>query len=167
MADGAEPVMFGADEGRAGECLGARCTVRVPSAATGGAVGVVELLVPAGGGTPMHVHSREEETLHVLEGRFRFWCGDRAWTGGAGATVVLPRGIPHAFRNTGDAPGRLLEIVTPGGFERFFERCGARPVRTPEDAAALGALGAEFGLAITGPMPAAEEEWPEPEVVCR
>lgn len=167
MADAAEPAMFGAEEGRVGECLGADCIVRVPSAATGGAVAVVELLVPADGGTPMHAHSREEETLHVLEGRFRFWCGDRAWTGSAGATAVLPRGIPHAFRNAGDAPGRLLEIVTPGGFEKFFERCGARPVRTPADAAALGALGAEFGLAITGPTPAAEEARPEPEGLCR
>jgi quercetin dioxygenase-like cupin family protein len=150
--------MFAADEGHVGESLGARCVIRVPSAATGGAMGAVELAVPAGGATPMHRHRREEETLHVLEGRFRFWCGDRSWTGGEGATVVLPRGIPHAFRNIGGAPGRLLEIITPGGFEGFFEQCGTRGLRAPKDAAALQKLGAEFGLEITGPPPAAEEE---------
>jgi mannose-6-phosphate isomerase-like protein (cupin superfamily) len=131
MGAGTQPSMFAADEGIAGECLGARCVIRVPSAATGGAMGAIELGVSAGGGTPLHLHRREEETLHVLQGRFRFWCGDRSWTGGEGATVVLPRGVPHAFRNIGGGPGRLLEIVTPGGFEQFFERCGARGLRAP------------------------------------
>lgn len=154
MLEEAEPIVSGAEEGRAVECLGALCTTLVSSAATGGAMGMVELRVPIGGGTPMHVHRREEETLHVLEGRFRFWCGERVWTAGEGATAVLPRDVPHAFRNIGDGTGRLLEIITQGGFERFFEQCGARELRPPEDAAELQALGAEFGLEITGPPPA-------------
>lgn len=156
MSDRAQPIMLDAAEGPAMECLGTRCAIRVPSEATGGAMGMVEVRVPPGDGPPMHRHRREDEGFHVLEGRFRFWCGDRAWTGGEGATVLLPRGIPHTFRNIGAAPGRLLVTLTPGGFERFFEECAARGLRVPEDLAELAALGAEFGLEFTGPPPPVE-----------
>ena len=157
MSDCAQPILQHAAEGRVLECLGTRCIIRVPSAATGGAMAMVEVRVPPGDGPPMHLHRREEEGFHVLEGCFRFWCGDRAWTGGQGATVLLPRGVPHTFRNIGDAPGRLLVTLTPGGFEGFFEGCAARGLRVPENAAELVALGAEFDLEFTGPPPPMED----------
>lgn len=149
-----QPVMLGAAEGRVVECLNIQVVIKVPSKASGGSVGMAEMLVPPGEGPPMHIHRREEEAFHVLEGSFRFWCGDRVWDGGKGATVLLPRGVPHTFQNVGDAPGRLMASVTPGGFERFFERCDEGGLRVPEDAAALRALAAEFGMEFTGPKPA-------------
>lgn len=149
-----QPVMLDADEGRVVECLNIRVVIKVPSEASGGSVGIAEMLVPPGEGPPMHIHRNEEEFFHVLEGRFRFWCGGREWTGGEGATVLLPRGMPHTFQNVGDAPGRLMASVTPGGFERFFERCDEAGLRAPEDAEALRALASEFGMEFTGPKPA-------------
>ena len=81
----------------------------------------------------MHLHRNEDEILHVLEGDFRFWCGDWVRNAGAGATVVLPRGVPHAFRNVGAAPGRMLEVAAPGGFEGFFGRPAPLDIRpTPQ-----------------------------------
>ena len=148
-----QPVMLDANEGRAVECLDMQVIIKVPSAASGGSVGIAEMLVPPGEGPPMHIHRREEEAFHVLEGHFRFWCDGRSWDGREGATVLLPRDLPHTFQNVGDAPGRLLAAVTPGGFERFFERCHERGLRVPEDAAALRALAAEFGMEFTGPKP--------------
>lgn len=153
-----EPVVFGAEEGVSGQCLGAHCTTRLPSAATGGALGMTELRVPPGAETPLHLHRNEDEILHVLEGDFRFWCGEWERSAGAGATVVLPRGVVHAFRNVGKAPGRMLEIAAPGGFEKFFEQCGAqRPDTTQAERLALGA---KYGVEIVGRLPAAT---PEPE----
>ncbi len=148
-----QPIMLDAGGGEVLDALGMQVVVKVPAAASGGSVGIIEMLVPPGEGPPMHIHRREEEAIHVLEGRFRFWCGDRVWDGYEGATVLLPRGIPHTFQAVG-APGRVLGTVAPGGFEGFFVQCAARGLRLPDDAAALKALAAEFGFDITGPKPA-------------
>ena len=148
-----QPIMLDPAEGRVLDAFGMRVVVKVPTAASGGSVGMVEMLVPPGEGPPMHVHRQEEEALYVLGGRFRFWCGDRVWDGGKGATVLLARGVPHTFQAVGGAPGRLLGTVAPGGFEGFFVQCDARRLRLPEDGAALRALAAEFGFEITGPKP--------------
>lgn len=156
MPDSALPpqsIMLDAGGGDVLDALGMQVVVKVPAAASGGSVGVVEMFVPPGEGPPMHIHRREEEAIHVLEGRFRFWCGDRVWDGWEGATVLLPRGVPHTFQAVG-GPGRVLGTVAPGGFEGFFVQCAARGLRLPEDAKALRALAAEFGFDITGPKPA-------------
>ena len=94
---------------------------------TGGALSICEQRHPVGYGTPVHVHGREDQTLHVLEGRITAWLGEgdapseRVLV--AGDTVFLPRSVPHAFRV--DAEGtRLLEINTPGGFEGFHIDAG-------------------------------------------
>ena len=33
----------------------------------------------------------------------------------------MPPGTPHTFANPSDRPARMLVLVTPGGFERYFE----------------------------------------------
>jgi quercetin dioxygenase-like cupin family protein len=47
-------------------------------------------------------------------------CGEETFVAAAGSTAVLPRGIPHRFRNETDAPARAIVHCTPGGFETFF-----------------------------------------------
>ena len=101
----------------------------------------------------MHVHHREDEIFYILEGRFQVWCDGRTWTAEPGATIFLPRGVPHTFRNVGDSPGRKLITVVPGGFEGFFAAVAARGLRIPEHLPQLQELGAAYGLAFTGPPP--------------
>ena len=151
------PIMLDAAEGRVLEIPGMQVVMKVSGTASGGSVGVVEMRVPSGQGPHMHIHRKEEETIHVLAGRFRFWCGDRVWDGGEGATVMLPRGVPHTFQNIARAPGRLLAIAPLGGFEQFFERYDALRSRLPGDKEALRALTVEFGYEITGPQPSPPE----------
>lgn len=126
--------------------------IRVPTRATDGAMSVFEGIVPANDGPPMHIHDREDEMFYVLSGQFQFWCGDETFTGGPGTNVVLPRGVPHTFKNIGTSEGRLLVTVTPGGFENFFidvvnEKAG--------DPAAVMAIGARYGLTFLPPKAAA------------
>jgi len=40
--------------------------------------------------------------------------------GGPGDLIFKPRNQWHTFWNAGDQPARLLEIISPAGFERFF-----------------------------------------------
>jgi quercetin dioxygenase-like cupin family protein len=70
---------------------------------------------------PLHTHRNEDEYSFVLEGRVGFQLGDSEREEGPGVLVEKPRGVPHAFWNPGDEPARLLELISPAGFERYFE----------------------------------------------
>src|SRR4028119_457916 len=69
---------------------------------------------------PLHRHNREDEYSFVLEGRMGALLGDEVLQAGRGALVHQPRGEWHTFWNAGDEPARILEIISPAGFEPFF-----------------------------------------------
>ncbi|MGH2894912.1 MAG: cupin domain-containing protein [Solirubrobacteraceae bacterium] len=102
--------------------IGGSIHIRVRSEDTGGQFGLVEQVVPAGfPGPALHVHPDFEETFYVIEGQIAVRVGDEAHEAGPGTVAVVPRGTPHTFANPSDAPVRMLILVTPGGFERYFE----------------------------------------------
>ncbi len=134
--------------------------VMLRSEDTGGQLSICEQRHPAGYGTPIHVHEREDQTLVVVDGAITAWSdplGDsREVTLTAGDTVFLPRGVPHAFRV--DAEGtRVLEINTPGGFEGFHIDAGEPateerlPDPGPPDIERFVRVGTEYGCQILGP----------------
>jgi mannose-6-phosphate isomerase-like protein (cupin superfamily) len=69
---------------------------------------------------PLHLHTREDEYSYVLEGRMGALLGDDVVEAGPGDLVFKPRNQWHTFWNAGDEPCRILEIISPAGFERFF-----------------------------------------------
>jgi mannose-6-phosphate isomerase-like protein (cupin superfamily) len=97
---------------------------------------------------PMHSHRHEDEYMYVLEGEIGVQIGDEIRYATAGDLVFKRRGIPHAFWNRSDAPARALEIISPGGFERYFaEIAPLLPPNRPEpDFAGLAELHARYGL---------------------
>ena len=70
---------------------------------------------------PLHRHTREDEYSYVLEGRMGALLGDDVVEAGPGDLVHKPRDQWHTFWNAGDEPCRILEIIAPAGFERFFQ----------------------------------------------
>jgi mannose-6-phosphate isomerase-like protein (cupin superfamily) len=70
---------------------------------------------------PLHLHTREDEYSYVLEGRMGALLGDEVVEAGPGDLVFKPRNQWHTFWNAGDEPCRILEIISPAGFERFFQ----------------------------------------------
>lgn len=115
---------------------------------SGGGFSLVEHpMSPRALGAPLHRHTYEDEYSFVLEGRVGAQLGDDVVHGTPGDLIVKPRGQWHAFWNAGDEPARLLEIISPGGFERYFERAaGLFGAGGPPDPAALEALAGEYGL---------------------
>ena len=77
-------------------------------------------LGPGALAAPVHRHNREDEYSYVLEGRMGALLGDDVVEAGPGDLVHKPRGQWHTFWNAGDDPSRILEIISPAGFERFF-----------------------------------------------
>jgi quercetin dioxygenase-like cupin family protein len=70
---------------------------------------------------PLHRHTREDEYSYVTEGRVGALLGDDVVIGEPGDLIYKPRDQWHTFWNAGDEPARLLEIISPAGFEHFFE----------------------------------------------
>jgi mannose-6-phosphate isomerase-like protein (cupin superfamily) len=74
---------------------------------------------------PLHLHTREDEWSFVLEGRIGAMLGDSEVVGDVGDLIYKPRGQWHTFWNAGDGPARVLEIISPGGFEQAFREMHA------------------------------------------
>lgn len=126
---------------------------------TGGAYMLCEARVPPGGGPPPHLHSREDEAFYVLEGEVTFTTEGKGVAMGPGGFIHLPKGRPHAFRNTGESPARMLIWALPAGLERFFAEVG-HPLSGPQQPAApvtqadidrLLAVAPSYGLEILIP----------------
>jgi quercetin dioxygenase-like cupin family protein len=136
---------------------GALMRIKARAEDTGGALGLVDGSFHRGFGPPLHVHSRDDEAMYVLEGEIRFRQGDEELIAGPGTWVWQPHGIPHAFKVESER-ARALVIVTPGGFERMFEQGGvplsqsAHPPVQEYDPAAAAAIAEQFGFEVVGPQ---------------
>jgi mannose-6-phosphate isomerase-like protein (cupin superfamily) len=95
---------------------------------------------------PLHLHTREDEYSFVLEGRMGALLGDDVIEAGPGDLVFKPRNQWHTFWNAGDEPCRILEIIAPAGFERFFQELDGLGGAIKADPAELAALNARYGL---------------------
>jgi mannose-6-phosphate isomerase-like protein (cupin superfamily) len=62
---------------------------------------------------PLHVHHADDEAWHVVSGALRFRLSDHVMVAEAGATVLIPAGVPHTFGNPGPDSSRFLIILPP------------------------------------------------------
>src|SRR4051812_30916616 len=109
--------------------VGATYTLLLWGEQTDGRSAMLDMLIPPGGGPPPHRHSFEE-CFRVLTGSIEVQLRDLPPVRlEAGESANIPANAPHAFRNTADAPARLLCTVAPAGLERFFAEFGD-PVAT-------------------------------------
>ena len=94
----------------------------------------------------LHRHAREDEYSFVLDGRMGARLEDEVVTAERGDIVFKPRGQWHTFWNAGDTPCRVLEIISPGGFEHLFREMSEDPEAMVGDTAA--ALDERYGLEV-------------------
>ena len=72
---------------------------------------------------------------------------------GPGDLVYKPRGQWHTFWNAGDEPCRILEIISPAGFERFFAELGPLAAGGAPDPETMGELCARYALEMDPASP--------------
>ena len=124
--------------------FGARMVVHALAAETGGAFGIWDTFTPPGQGPAPHTHARETETFRVIQGTYRFRCGDHEFDAPAGTVVVLPPHVEHEWRNISDTPGYMQAVVTPGGCEHMFLDIAALGPSATRDQ--ISAIEARYGI---------------------
>lgn len=117
-----QPVVVAAGEGRLGWLGGLGIRFLLEGGAAGGRFSIVEHpLKPRALAAPPHRHANEDEYSFVLRGRVGALLGDDVVFGEVGSLIHKPRGQWHTFWNAGDGDASLLEIISPAGFEHYFE----------------------------------------------
>jgi quercetin dioxygenase-like cupin family protein len=103
-------------------------------------------MAPRGLAAPMHRHANEDEYSYVLDGRMEAQLGDEVVVGEVGDLIFKPRGQWHSFWNPDDKPARILELISPAGFERYFAEMSELVAAGPPDPEKAAALQARYEL---------------------
>lgn len=121
----------------------------IDGADSGGGFALVEHpLEPRALAGPMHRHSREDEYSYVLEGRIGAVLDGETVYAEAGDLLFKPRGQWHTFWNATDEPARVLEIISPAGFEKFFDTMTDMSARGELNPETMVALAAKYGAQV-------------------
>ena len=118
---------------------------------TGGAFDYFVVQVAPHGGPPLHVHHKQEETIHVLKGEYKIRIGDEIFHCKEGGFAYLPSKVPHAFLNLTDQPGEIIVVYTPGGGHRFYEELGPISRNGSPDREVIAAVFAKYDMTLLGP----------------
>ena len=114
---------------------------------TKSAFSIVEHPIEPGVLVPPHTHAHEDEFSYVLEGEVGARIGDQEMLATPGSCIIKPRGIAHTFWNAGAKPAKLLEIISPAGFEKYFaEMAEALRADGTPDIEKIGEIANRYGL---------------------
>jgi quercetin dioxygenase-like cupin family protein len=147
MTGAFSPKMVAPDEGKTVMLFGVRFSYKIVSTDCGGTLAAMEVEIPARTLVKPHNHAREDEFSLIVSGTVGARVGDRVLEAGPGAYLVKPRGTPHAMWNAASVPAKVLEIVSPGGLEGYFEKLApilAKRGTPPE----YYQLAEDYGIAI-------------------
>ena len=111
-----------------------------------------EETAPVGTDTTFHLHHDSDEVAYVLRGEITLKIGEEVTVGRAGTCAFIPRGVPHAWKNTGAETGRVLFLYTPAGAGGFFEERLGRPAGSINGEEA-NEIRRRHGWEIIGPPP--------------
>jgi mannose-6-phosphate isomerase-like protein (cupin superfamily) len=139
--------VLGPTDGKAGFLGSIGVRFMIDGETSGGGFSLVEHPMSAHAlAAPLHRHLREDEYSYVVEGRMGALLGEEVLEAGPGVLVHQPRAQWHRFWNAGDEPCRILQIIAPAGFERFFEELVDLGGVAESDPAILGSLCERYAL---------------------
>jgi len=130
--------------------LGDTYRLLLTGAETGGQFSFIEVLGNPGSFVPPHIHDREDEAFHIIEGQMEVTDASGTYVAGPGDSVFLPRGEMHSFRIIGDGSARFYIHAVPAGIEVMFREINdATP--GPPNPATLVTLFARYGITVFPP----------------
>ncbi len=125
------PVLVAPGGGQQLNVIGDRQVVKLDGSQTGGAFSLMEQWYRPGAGVALHFHTQEDAVFYIVEGHMDFTVGSKRISADAGATVLLPRGVPHSSR-AGDRGARALVTLFPAGGEKMFPELHAAAPGDPD-----------------------------------
>src|SRR2546428_9311433 len=133
---------------------GRSAVLKLLGGATGGSIMMFEEPVPGRSKSTFHLHHDSDEVAYVLSGEVTFKIGEEVTVGGPGTCAFMPRGVPHAWKNSGAETGRVLFLYTPAGAGGLLEE----QQRTDRTFAAIDEreateLRRRHGWGVVGPSP--------------
>jgi quercetin dioxygenase-like cupin family protein len=141
------PKVLGPHDGKTGFLGSIGVRFMIDGQEAGDRFSLVEHPMPARAlAAPIHKHSREDEYSYVLEGSIGALLGDSVVIGNPGDLIFKPRNQWHTFWNAGDEPARVLEIISPAGFENYFRELVELGGGAKAGPQALGELCNRYGL---------------------
>jgi mannose-6-phosphate isomerase-like protein (cupin superfamily) len=147
--DRTTPKVLRPGDGQAGFLGSIGVLFMIDGGESGGGFSLVEHpMSPRALGAPLHRHGREDEYSYVLEGRVGALLGDHVLEAGPGDLIFKPRHQWHTFWNAGDEPARILEIISPAGFERYFAELVAMGGSRAASPQALKSLAERYALEV-------------------
>jgi mannose-6-phosphate isomerase-like protein (cupin superfamily) len=117
-----------------------RVRILLSGADTGSSSALLDIHVPANGGPPPHIHTREDEVYLVKRGTFLFLMDGICLQAGPGATVYMPKGHMHTYKNIAKHTGEQLLFVYPAGLEQLFLEVHDLGLKVPRDFGKLNEL---------------------------
>ena len=138
--DGAKSIQLGPDE----------WVIRATGASTGGRLDFLEGTISYLQGPPLHIHYDQDDTIMVVQGKLRVQIGEEFIDLSAGDLVSVPKGVAHTFANLEKEPARVINVMTPGGFDLALEEMAGLPPGPP-DPAVLDELAAKHRVEFVGP----------------
>lgn len=132
---------------------GRSAALKMMNGQTADSVMLFEEVAPANTETPLHTHNDSDEIAYVLSGEITFKIGDEVTVGGPGTCAFMPRGLAHAWKNTGAEPGRVLFLYAPGRAGKFFEEAAEMGRSFSVDDQQLTESSKRHGWEIVGPPP--------------
>jgi quercetin dioxygenase-like cupin family protein len=136
-------------QGKQGWLGGLGIRFMIPGADSAGGFSLVEHpLKPRALAAPLHRHNREDEYSYILRGRVGALLGEEVVFGGPGDLIYKPRGQWHTFWNAGDDDASLLEIISPAGFEKYFEELIQLFPNGKPQPEKIGPIAARYGLEV-------------------
>src|SRR6059036_145331 len=135
-------------EGKLVSMGGVGVKFKITGEETGHAFSIVEHPVEPRTLVPPHLHHDTDEYSYVVEGQFGARIGDEIFLADPGDYVLKPRGIPHTFWNPTDKPARLVEIISPAGFEKFFAEAGLLFEKAMPELEKIKSLAAKFNTTL-------------------
>jgi mannose-6-phosphate isomerase-like protein (cupin superfamily) len=127
--------------------LGFQTTILLAGTDTAGSSALLDIRVPANAGPPPHIHTREDEVYLIKRGTFQFFMDGICMQAGPGATVYMPKGHMHTFKNIAHQAGEQLLFIYPAGLEQFFSEVHDLGLKMPQDFNALNELSnSKYGI---------------------
>ena len=144
-----KPHIVGPQDGKAVDLAVVGARFMAWAEETGGGFSLVEHPIPPGMlAAPLHRHNREDEYSYVLEGRMGALLGDDVVYGEPGDFIFKPRNQWHTFWNAGENPCRILEIISPGGFEHYFDELAETMARPDFNPGMIPEIAARYALDV-------------------